>query len=98
MTSTRVDPLGYVSIIGLAYFQPIVTLIESLQSFKMSPPNEVQASYREYGYAASIVILLVVCLESILNLAKLRVQNDGQRVSAAEFFATRFLIRDLPTK
>ena len=48
-------PHGYVSVIGVALGQPVV------------PPNEVQTSQRENGYAMGIVVIAVLLLESALH-------------------------------
>lgn len=53
-----------VTIIGSSYFEPISALIEKLEIHDNGISNEVQAGYYVNGFAASICILAVVCLES----------------------------------
>ena len=53
-----------VTIIGISYFEPISALIEKLEIHDNGISNEVQAGYYVNGFAASICILAVVCLES----------------------------------
>ncbi len=57
----------YVSVIATSLLQPIVALIEGLESTPATPPNEVQTGPRENGYACSIVVLSVIALEAIAN-------------------------------
>lgn len=60
-----------ISVVGGAYFQPIADLVERLRIIP-SPAdgNEVHASRRENGYAASVCLLSVVALESFLARAR----------------------------
>ena len=52
------------TIIGSSYFEPISVLLEKLEKHDKGKSNEVQAGYYVNGFAASICILAVVCLES----------------------------------
>jgi hypothetical protein len=53
-----------VTIIGSDYFEPIADLLDKLLSLSTQDPNEVKASNREVGYSASVIVLLVLLLES----------------------------------
>jgi hypothetical protein len=53
-----------VTIIGSSYLEPISVLLEKLEDHDKGTSNEVQAGYYVNGFAASICILAVVCLES----------------------------------
>jgi hypothetical protein len=53
-----------VTIIGSSYLEPISALLEKLEEHDKGISNEVQAGYYVNGFAASICILAVVCLES----------------------------------
>lgn len=53
-----------VTIIGSSYFEPISVLLEKLAVYDRNSENEVQAGYYVNGYASSICLLAVVCLES----------------------------------
>jgi hypothetical protein len=66
MMAQEKQPQEYVSIIGFSYLDPIVRLIEELESLGSKGPNEVQASSIENGYSASVVILTVLLLESAI--------------------------------
>jgi hypothetical protein len=60
-----------ISIVGGAYFQPIADLVERLRAMP-SPEdaNEIHATRRENGYAASVCLLSVVAFESFLARAR----------------------------
>lgn len=53
-----------VTIIGSWYFEPIAQLYAEMESSCSVQPGAVQANVRENGYAASICLLTVACLES----------------------------------
>ena len=53
-----------VTIVGSSYFDPISTLLEELKKHYKGHESEVQAGCYINGYAASICLLSVVCLES----------------------------------
>ncbi|WP_031435091.1 hypothetical protein [Methylomarinum vadi] len=53
-----------VTILGSSYFEPISALLEKLEKHESNISNQVQSGYYEKGFAASICILSVVCLES----------------------------------
>lgn len=53
-----------VTIIGSSYFEPISVLLEKLNKYDKGSSNEVQAGYFVNGFASSICLLAVVCLES----------------------------------
>jgi hypothetical protein len=53
-----------VTIVGSSYFEPISVLLEKLEKYDRGSSNEVQAGYYVNGFASSICILAVVCLES----------------------------------
>jgi hypothetical protein len=52
-----------VTIIGSSYFEPITVLLEKLKQHDVSS-NDVKAGYYVNGFACSICLLAVVCLES----------------------------------
>jgi hypothetical protein len=52
-----------VTIIGDSYFEPICTLLERLEKFK-EQTNDAQSGFFVNGFAASICLLAVACLES----------------------------------
>lgn len=75
----------YVSLIGTAFIDPIASLIERLIKFNLKGPNEVQASVIENGYSASIIVLTVILIESVLNKTRFNMGKDG-RVQAFKFY------------
>lgn len=52
-----------VTIIGDSYFEPICTLLEKLEKFK-EQKNDAQSGFYVNGFAVSICLLAVACLES----------------------------------
>lgn len=57
-------PDSLVTIVGGSYFEPISALLERLENYGHVPSNEVQSGYFVHGFATSICLLAVVCLES----------------------------------
>lgn len=55
-----------ISVIGNSFLQPITDLLQKLLDKIKSGVNEVQTSSLENGYSASVVLLLVAYLESIM--------------------------------
>jgi len=53
-----------VTIVGSSYFEPISTLLEELEKYDKGNSNQVQSGYYVNGFASSICLLAVVCLES----------------------------------
>ena len=53
-----------VTIMGSSYFEPISVLLERLKKYENIVSNDVQAGYQVNGFASSICLLAVVCLES----------------------------------
>jgi len=58
---------GYVPVILASLLQPIADLFSQMDARGPRGPNEVQASGVENGYAASIIVLSIVVVESALN-------------------------------
>jgi hypothetical protein len=68
---------GYVSVIGTAFIQPVLDLIERLESEAPVLPNEVKTGQRENGYSLAIITLGTILLESALHrMAYVRGDND----------------------
>jgi len=86
-----------VTIVGSSYFEPISVLLEKLEKHDKGTSNEVQAGYYVNGFAASICILAVVCLESYvmriryINKAS---QDEINKVSVPVYLKT--LYQDFP--
>src|SRR6266436_4041057 len=60
-------PYGYVTVLFGNLLQPIVDLFHRMAQSEPRGPSEVQASRAENGYAASIVVLTVLVIESVCN-------------------------------
>src|SRR5437870_3913166 len=81
----KVESEGYVSIVGIALVQPLLNLVEMLESLAPAIPNEVQTGQRENGYSLAIIILAITVLESALNrTAYVR----GEPPDGPEYFAS----------
>lgn len=60
-------PVTIVTITGAAYFQPILDLTERLLQRERRKVTAARIGHRENGYALSVVLLLVVALESYVG-------------------------------
>jgi len=86
-----------VTIVGSSYFEPISVLLEKLNKYDKGSSNEVQAGYFVNGFASSICLLAVVCLESYvmrvryINKAS---QNEVDKVSVPVYL--KKLYQDFP--
>jgi hypothetical protein len=65
-----------VSILGSSYFQPIADLIARWFLKPRPRANAVQSGYYEYGYSASVILLLIAMFESYI----VRVRYINKRV------------------
>lgn len=85
-----------ITIIGSSYFQPISELFESM--LRASPPDRTKKSnYRENGYAAALVVLIVTLLESYVS--RLRFVRHNEIVSSRSVPETlTHLFPDFPNK
>lgn len=82
------EPQGYVSVIGRALIEPMLQIVETLESRNAVQPNEVQANHWENGYSAAVIVLAVFLLESALNRTRyLRQEEPRKREGAPEYFA-----------
>jgi len=61
------EDINYLSVIGSSFLEPIAALFERLETMESRGPNPVQTSPKENGYAASLIVLSVVMLESLLG-------------------------------
>jgi hypothetical protein len=74
---------GYVSVVGHSLIQPILDLVEKLESKPPVHPNEVQTGQRENGYSLAIIVLSAILFESVLNrTAYVR----GEKQSGPDYF------------
>jgi hypothetical protein len=80
------NAVGYVSVIGANLFDPILELVEKLETTAVVEPNEVQTSQPENGFACAIVALSVFLLESAINRTKY-IRKDNEKTDIAEYFA-----------
>lgn len=86
-----------VTILGSSYFEPISALLEKLEIHSEGNANEIQSGYYVSGFAASICLLAVVCLESyVMRVRYINKANQEQidTVSVPAFL--KFLYKDFP--
>ncbi len=83
MTSSSV---GIISVIGINLLEPILALVEKLESMPLVEPNEVQVGPQENGYSCAIVTLTALLLESAINRTKY-VRHENNRDDAVEYFS-----------
>jgi hypothetical protein len=88
----RTQSMGIVTAIGMNLLEPILSLVEDLESRKLVTPNEVQASQPENGRSCSVAVLSVFLLESAINRTRyiksssLQDSDAGTRQSAPDYF------------
>jgi len=70
---------NYVSVLFMSLLQPIVDLFDLMEQKGPKPPNEVQASRAENGYAASIAVLTVLVIESVCNRVRYVLDDAGRK-------------------
>lgn len=67
-----------VTIVGSSYFEPISLLLEELEKHDKGSSNEIQSGYYVNGFASSVCILSVVCLESYVMRVRY-INNASQK-------------------
>jgi hypothetical protein len=81
-----------VTIIGDSYFEPICTLLEQLEKFK-EQTNDAQSGFFVNGFAASICLLAVACLESYVmrvRFVQKASQKDIDRTPVVSYLPNRY--------
>ena len=66
MPRAKPKPEGIVSVIGGQLFQSITDLIGSMVEQPYQKPDQVSSNYYEGGYAAAIIVMLAVAVESMV--------------------------------
>jgi hypothetical protein len=67
-----------VTIVGSSYFEPLSVLLEKLEKHDNGSASAVQSGYYVNGFASSICILAVVCLESYVMRVRY-INKAGQK-------------------
>ncbi len=76
-----------ISCIGISFIDPIIDLYLKLKRLKFSGYSKTQVSSRENGYSVSIIVLLILLVESSLNRIRyLEKHKEGN----LKFFSSRF--------
>ena len=79
----------YESIVGSAFLYPVFDLLAGLEKIpSASKVNQVQSAPMVHGYAASIIVLTVIWLESAIAISKLIAKSDVKSVRV--YFAKQF--------
>jgi hypothetical protein len=78
--------LDYVSVVGPRLVQPVINLIEKLESLSATEPNEVQSSPTENGYSCAVVVLSALVLESALNRTRYLRKDASEPPHVADYF------------
>jgi hypothetical protein len=79
---------GYLSIVGFSLVEPLLHLVDTLESMEPKEPSEVQTGGQENGYSAAIIVLSVLILESAINRVRYFREEEGRDPSAAKYFHT----------
>lgn len=82
------NSLDYVSVIGPRLIQPVIDLIEKLESLPATEPNDVQSSMPENGYSCAVVVLSAVVLESALNRTRYLRKDPPVPRHVSDYFKT----------
>ena len=77
-----------ISCIGVSYLQPIFDLYKKLSNIKFSGNSKIRVSSIENGYSVSIVVLIVLCIESLLN--NIKYHNDASDRISLNFFKRKY--------
>ncbi|MFH0996524.1 MAG: hypothetical protein V1844_13665 [Pseudomonadota bacterium] len=64
---SKQKPFPVITIIGKQFYQPISDLVSGLVRRPYLKPDSVSSNYLEGGYSASIILLLVAMLESVVQ-------------------------------
>jgi hypothetical protein len=81
--------IGYWPIISLGYLEPIGLLFERLADEPKSRPSPVQVGSIENAISASIVVLTITMLESVIRRIQACDRKTNQR-NAGEYLKSRF--------
>lgn len=76
------DHQGYISSASSNLTDVIVSLLETLASRPLVPPNEVQTSGPENGPACAVIVLVAIVIEGSVN--RLRYFVDNERCAPTE--------------
>jgi hypothetical protein len=75
----------YVSVVGFHLIQPLLDLVEKLESLPAAEPNEVLTVPPENGYSCAVILFTTVLLASVLNRTRY-VRDDASDTHVADFF------------
>lgn len=90
-----------VSIVGSSYFDPISVLLEKLKKNYNGVDGKISSGVTINGYACSICLLSVVCLESYVMRARYihnAAGDDLNRVSVVKFISKKYSSYNLADK
>ena len=77
--------MDYVSVLGLRLIEPLIDLVETLESLRpQGEENEVQCGRDENGYSCSVIVLSALILESALNRTRY-LRRDATDTHVAEY-------------
>jgi hypothetical protein len=76
---------GYISVIGFNLIEPILELVEQLETIHVAEPNEVKTGERENGFSCGIIALSVFLFESAINRTKY-IRGDKEKIDTEKYF------------
>jgi hypothetical protein len=79
------NSLEYVPVVGFHLIQPLLDLVEKLESLPAAEPNEVLTAPPENGYSCAVILFTTVLLASVLNRTRY-VRDDASNTHVADFF------------
>lgn len=91
--SSRVRPyeMDIITVMGSRFQQPIADLIDRLILREYAKPDRVGSNFYEGGYSASIIILLVAMLESMIQRNRYFFKINNPPTKKASFVACKYL-------
>jgi hypothetical protein len=75
----------YVSVVGYHLIQPLLDLVEKLESLPAAEPNEVLTVPPENGYSCAVILFTTILLASVLIRTRY-VRDDASDTHVADFF------------
>jgi len=86
-----------ISCIGISFIDPIIDLYLKLKRLKFSGYSKTQVSSRENGYSVSIIVLLILLVESSLNRIRYleKDKKDNLKFFSSKFSTNQGLINKL---
>src|SRR3989344_2162034 len=86
-----------ISCIGISFIEPVIDLYLKLRKLKFSGYSKTQVSSRENGYSVSIIVPLILFVESSLNRIRYleKDKRDNLKFFSSKFSSNQNLVKKL---